>query len=512
VFHLPSRTRTAAAALAWLAIGSGTALAATVPPAQDVRQFACPPAQVQDAGFADIAGSPFALEINCLAAYGITTGATPSSYAPGREVLRAQMAQFIARLATEHAGLELDTRDSGFTDIAGLSPSAQDAINGLANAGVVNGTSPTTYGPAGQVKRDQMASFLARLQEQVGEAFPAGADFFGDDDGNTHEDNINRIAAAGIVNGTGDGGYSPGDPVTRQQMSAFLMRYVADRVQTGEIRSIYSAADTTRASLTGETVITATASGKVPVRLDRPATFTVPHLSGGPGSVQVTGEGRYAGFALVADGTDRDRVVIGGGRVDNGLPADSSRGDSETLALSLTDALDFTAPSYELPAGDYHLYVIADGSPVTVKLSLGGLSGSTRLTPTVPVAADLAQPDARYLPQGVQTAGAPGRLRGEGLLFNVAASLHSPSLQQDYTTCTYVGEERTANATYAPGCPDANVKISTILGNADPTARTLALHVGGAYYGVAETFGQGYSLTNVGINEHVDYRALWLTF
>lgn len=509
--HTPSRTRMAIAGLACLTIIPGTAFAATVPPAQDVRQFACPPAQVRDAGFTDVAGSQFELEINCLAGYGITTGVTSTSYAPGQQVLRGQMAQFIARLATEHAGLQLDTRDVGFTDVAGLSKGARDAINGLANAGIVNGTTPTTYGPAGQVQRGQMASFLARLQEKVGAPFREGQDFFTDDDGSTHEANINRIAAAGVVNGTGDGAYSPGSTVTRQQMSAFLMRYVADRVQTGEVRTIYAAAQSARTSLGAETVITSSASGKVPVRLDQPATFNVPFFSDRPSSVKVTGGGRFAGFALVADGTDPNRVAIVGGRVANGLPADHSLGDSSTLALSLTDALDFTAASYEIPAGDYHLYVIADGSPVTVSLSLGGLTGSTSLTPTVPVAADVAEPEARYLPQGVQTAGAPGRLDGEGLLFTVAASLHNPSLQQDFTNCTYVGEEKTASATYAPGCPDANVRIRTVLGNANPDERTLAHHVGGAYYGRAETFGQGYSLVNVGTNEHVAFNALWLT-
>jgi hypothetical protein len=509
--HIPSRARTALAVLACLTVGSGTALAATVPPAQDVRQFACPPAQVQDAGFIDVAGSPFTLEINCLAGYGITSGVTPSSYAPGREVLRVQMAQFIARLATEHAGLQLDTRDAGFTDIAGLSPSARDAINGLANAGIVNGLTPTTYGPAGQVKRDQMASFLARLQEQLGDGFRAGEDFFADDQANTHEDNINRIAAAGIVNGTGERTYSPGNPVTRQQMAAFVMRYVADRIQTGDVRSIYAPADTTRTALAGATTITGSASGKVPVRLEQPATFTVPR-GGQPGSVQVTGEGRFTGFALVADGTDPNRVMISGGRVSNGLPADHSLGDSSMLALTHTDALDLATSSWELPAGDYHLYLIADGSPVTVTLSLAGLSGSTQLSPTVPVAADVARPEARYLPQGVQTAGAPGQLRGSGLLLQLAATLHEPTIQQDFTNCFYRGEQATARATYAPGCPEATITTSSVVGNLDPTARSLILHTSGSWSDTAETFGQGYSLVNAGINEHVDYRALWLTF
>ena len=56
-----------------------------------------------------------------------------------------------------------------------------------------------------------MASFIAR-----GFDLPAATeDFFPDDEGNTHEDNINRVAAAGITVGFEDGTFGPdrsGDP------------------------------------------------------------------------------------------------------------------------------------------------------------------------------------------------------------------------------------------------------------------------------------------------------------
>jgi hypothetical protein len=510
VFRLPSRTRTAAATLSCLALLGGTALAATVPPAQDVRQFACPPGQVRDAGFTDIAASQFQLEINCLAAYRITAGVSPTRYAPVQDVLRVQMAQFIARLATEHAGLRLDPRDAGFTDLGGLSQGARDAINGLANAGIVNGTSATTYGPSGQVKRDQMASFLTRLQQQVGEPFPAGENYFSDDDGNTHEASINRIAAAGIVNGTGPGAYSPGSPVTRQQMSAFLMRYIADRVQLGEIRSIYPPSSNVRMPLAGQTVLAGSASGKVAVRLDRPATFAVP-TGADAGGLHVTGQGRFTGFALVADGTDPNRVMISGGKVANGLPAEHPLTDAAMLAITHTTALPLGASSWEIPAGDYHLYLIADGSPVTVTLTFGNQTGSTRLTPTEPVAADLARPGNRFTGQGVHGGGATGRLRGPGLLTQLAATLHKPTLAQNFTHCFYPGEQAAASATYGPGCPGSSGG-SVVLTNVDNTDRALVLHIAAFGPGRAETVGQGYSLSDAGVTEHIEFNALWLTF
>jgi hypothetical protein len=233
-----------------LALGGAVALAlpllpitaagaATPPPLQDIREFACPPGQVPDAGFTDTQGNTFEFEIDCLAAYGITTGVTATTYQPGEEVRRSQMALFIARLATDVAGLTLDARDAGFTDIGDLNQDTRDAINGLANAGIVSGTTATTFSPLDDVRREQMATFIAQLQENVGEVFPIADDFFDDDSESVHQDNINRLATAGIVAGTGGGGYTPRGLVTRQQMSGFLMRYVEDRVEAGDFDGFF---------------------------------------------------------------------------------------------------------------------------------------------------------------------------------------------------------------------------------------------------------------------------------
>jgi hypothetical protein len=65
-----------------------------------------------------------------------------------------------------------------------------------------------------------MAAFLVRAL-RLG---PTSADFFWDDDGSPFEDDINRAAAAGITGGCGSGRFCTGDPVTREQMAAFLHR------------------------------------------------------------------------------------------------------------------------------------------------------------------------------------------------------------------------------------------------------------------------------------------------
>jgi hypothetical protein len=93
-------------------------------------------------------------------------------------------------------------------------------INRLAAAGITNGCGNGLYCPSQAVTRDQMASFIARAL-----GLPAATvDYFSDDAGSIHEANINRLAAAGISNGCAGGVYCPLDAVTREQMAAFLHR------------------------------------------------------------------------------------------------------------------------------------------------------------------------------------------------------------------------------------------------------------------------------------------------
>ncbi|MDF1597148.1 MAG: PQQ-dependent sugar dehydrogenase [Acidimicrobiia bacterium] len=97
----------------------------------------------------------------------------------------------------------------------------EDNINRLYEAGVTAGFPDGTYRPAATVTRAQMGSFLARAIPLA----PIPGDVFTDVDG-VHEANINAIAAAGITLGCNPDGtlYCPTDPVRRDQMASFLGR------------------------------------------------------------------------------------------------------------------------------------------------------------------------------------------------------------------------------------------------------------------------------------------------
>jgi hypothetical protein len=102
----------------------------------------------------------------------------------------------------------------------------EDNINRLAASGITLGctTSGHSFCPDEPVTRAQMASFLARAFDLPA----ASGDAFDDDDHgwSTHEDNINRLAATGITRGcTPDGAsFCPAEPVSRGQMAGFLHR------------------------------------------------------------------------------------------------------------------------------------------------------------------------------------------------------------------------------------------------------------------------------------------------
>jgi hypothetical protein len=112
------------------------------------------PASDVDA-FDDDEDSPFEDEINALAASGITTGTSATTYSPEDCVTREQMALFLMRaFSVPAAAVDAFPDDDGRT--------GESAIDALFAAGITKGTSATTYSPDDVVTRGQMASFVAR--------------------------------------------------------------------------------------------------------------------------------------------------------------------------------------------------------------------------------------------------------------------------------------------------------------------------------------------------------------
>src|SRR5690606_31335689 len=122
----------------------------------------------------------------------------------------------------------------GFTDLDGLGDDFVDAINALANAGIVNGTTETTFDPQSRIRRSQMALFIDRFQEfATGFAYSDGlsGDDLSPDLGQLSDEArnaVNGIGSKGITQGDADGKYVPSGFVSRQQMAAFIVRHLVD--------------------------------------------------------------------------------------------------------------------------------------------------------------------------------------------------------------------------------------------------------------------------------------------
>ncbi|MEX0658961.1 MAG: S-layer homology domain-containing protein [Egibacteraceae bacterium] len=133
-------------------------------------------------------------------------------------------------LAQETGGAcSADVEDAPFTDRQEIPEAHRANVDCAADRQIVQGFEDDTFRPELQVRRDQMASFIALTLDTAGVTLPAGEGRFTDvPASNVHADNIERLAAAGIVEGGAVGlpadEYGPGLRTRRDQMASFLMR------------------------------------------------------------------------------------------------------------------------------------------------------------------------------------------------------------------------------------------------------------------------------------------------
>ena len=234
------------AALAMVAsvLVAAPAVAADPKPSLTATFSACVGDAAESAGFEDVpAGHANAGDIDCIAYYGITQGTSATTYSPAMSVTREHMALFLTRLAAR-VGIEMASNpdDAGFTDIGDLSAESQTAINQLADLGITQGTSATTYSPSDSVKRGHMALFIARLMDQMtpygGDKStdahtPSDVDDLASDDvgspftdlGSATKEAYDAITALyelGVATGISATSYGPDASITRAAMAEFM--------------------------------------------------------------------------------------------------------------------------------------------------------------------------------------------------------------------------------------------------------------------------------------------------
>ena len=161
----------------------------------------------------DWSDTTFSGDIAWLYAEDITRGCDIDLFCTYNSVSRGEMATFLRRALD----LPTSTTDHFSDDDDSVH---EPAINAIADAGLTTGCGGDRFCPGMDVSRGQMATFLVRALELA----PSDADRFVDDDGTTHEHNIDAIAEAGITVGCGPDRFCPTDEVSRGAMAAFLHR------------------------------------------------------------------------------------------------------------------------------------------------------------------------------------------------------------------------------------------------------------------------------------------------
>ncbi len=202
----------------------------TVPRARLVDD-ACPEGGVPDSGRTDADGNTHERAIECMLWWQIAKGQSDTAYDAAGTVSRGQMASLVAGLISKAGGTLPTDAPNAFSDDDGSTH--EQGINALAAMGLVDGVGNGRFGPEQPVLRGQVAKFLVAAYDGVSErVLPAGADYFGDDNGTTHEQDINRSEAAGFTQGSG-AGFAPDGLTRRDQMASFLARTLDLLVEEG---------------------------------------------------------------------------------------------------------------------------------------------------------------------------------------------------------------------------------------------------------------------------------------
>ncbi len=114
---------------------------------------------------------------------------------------------------------EPDAPDHSFSDVSAAW--LNDAVSWMSTEGITLGTTPTTFSPGDPVTRGQIAAFLYRL---AGEP-DAPAHSFTDIVQTWQNGPVSWMADQGITTGKTAAEFAPNDVVTRAQVAAFFYRY-----------------------------------------------------------------------------------------------------------------------------------------------------------------------------------------------------------------------------------------------------------------------------------------------
>ena len=164
--------------------------------------------------------------VNALYEKGVVSGVGHNNFAPDRAVTRAEFITMLMR------GFSLigDDATCSFTDVKD-GDWCYDAIAMAASMGIVNGLPDGSFGVNREVSRQDMSVMCVRLAQAIGlelseakcyEGFADDADI-----SDYAKESVEKLYKSGIVNGTGDGNFTPQGNANRAQAAKIIYEIIA---------------------------------------------------------------------------------------------------------------------------------------------------------------------------------------------------------------------------------------------------------------------------------------------
>ena len=151
----------------------------------------------------------------------IAAGLVPAAL-QGKYTQTATRAEFCA-LAT---ALYETVTGAPITQRTTFSDTSDENVEKMAALGVVNGVGNGKFNPTGPLTREQAATMLSRLAEVLGHPLASGTASFGDSAAiaSWAAAAVGQVQAAGIMEGTGGGNFTPQGSYTREQSILTILR------------------------------------------------------------------------------------------------------------------------------------------------------------------------------------------------------------------------------------------------------------------------------------------------
>ncbi|MCM3626119.1 S-layer homology domain-containing protein [Paenibacillus glycanilyticus] len=111
-----------------------------------------------------------------------------------------------------------------FEDISLLKPASKKAIEVLASRGIIKGTSEKRFSPGKAISRADFILLLSRVLEWQGQA---GSPFSDLPAQAYYSEAVHRARALGVIKGSGNNQFRPGDPISREEMIVVMQRAIA---------------------------------------------------------------------------------------------------------------------------------------------------------------------------------------------------------------------------------------------------------------------------------------------